>query len=1061
MPCLNISTGLFINSDPSLLWKSANTTESSPNGTTIELENGGPNPGLTISHGGDNHFFQLFPSAQLHFIRFGTPANYILVLDVRNNGDRFVTLVDTTTVSGVDTEQVMFVNEPSTVGLPVVHKSPGSGSVFFSYSPSNSGTINNISIRRSDNGEVLCGAVPFSSSMQVTAEATDTQLLIKEGGSTVSACDRPAPECDVIPDTQTFDDAVLGSGVDPALITTTKTFKIKNVGSDCMELNSITDSDPFSVASTSPSLPVTLDPEEEVDVEVQFAPSSLGNYDETLAINPVPDNGDTELHCEAEAREATVSVSHAGTISFGRVLAGTSDSKELSITNNGEADIDLELPGSSSGLFQWSAHSATISPGDSKEVPITFSPATEGDFSETLNFTTNADDSPHSVNLEGAGCVPNAEIDVQVPTGPSISFGEVQQGFRTVRIITVRNNGDGPLNFDVRIQGTDANLFGLQTEGDSVTSPSDNLSLTVAPTDPCGGGTAGSGEIVFGVTFFADSSPGGFNAELVIENHNATNIATDPITHNLEAQIIEGVKTDVELVTDRSGSMAETSGARNKMQTAMDAGELFVQLARPDVEDRIGLIRFNDTPEIVPGFGIQNVTSANQDTIANAFNSSNFNPSGTTSIAGGVLTAYNNIDDNPRSPVPEELNTSVVVLTDGKDNTPYTNPADGETYTLIGEDGTEPLPTTADKQIYAIGIGDNIDNGRLGELAQGSGGEFLHVNSFTGTAYFKLEKHFTQIYMESVDLAIISDPVFEIEPHETHSIPFDVLKGDVSIMVVIYDRDGIRIPFYLKTPLGEIVELNNIPPRFQLRSGITKTARFMEVNMPEGEHHRYAGEWQAIIKHDGEACFHPGSRNRSVDVTHRNETNDGNELFEFGFKPTYKCTENENPVMYGIAIGAGSNFRMRPFIEPGVVKVGESIRLNAVVTEFGLPVLDCTVTVEAIAPDGTTTHHTLKDDGNHFDDERDDGNYGKKYNSTNQEGTYEFIFRTRGYSRDGEPVKREAVRSKYVEGRIPLIPEGDSQGSLEKCCSKMGRYLRIMAILLVILIALLVYNILG
>ncbi|MDX1628959.1 MAG: hypothetical protein R3345_09695, partial [Fulvivirga sp.] len=159
MACLNISTGLFINSDPSLLWKSANASEVAPNGATIELENGGSNPGITIEHGGDAEFFTKFPSGQVHYMRFGNPANYILILDVRNSGDRYVTLVDTNTVSGVATESILFVNEPSTVSLPVVQRSQGNGNAFFIYAPSNSGTITNISIRRSDNGDVLCSAV--------------------------------------------------------------------------------------------------------------------------------------------------------------------------------------------------------------------------------------------------------------------------------------------------------------------------------------------------------------------------------------------------------------------------------------------------------------------------------------------------------------------------------------------------------------------------------------------------------------------------------------------------------------------------------------------------------------------------------------------------------------------------------------------------------------------------------------------------------------------------------------------------------------------------------------
>ena len=54
---------------------------------------------------------------------------------------------------------------------------------------------------------------------------------------------------------------------------------------------------------------------------------------------------------------------------------------------------------------------------------------------------------------------------------------------------------------------------------------------------------------------------------------------------------------------------------------------------------------------------------------------------------------------------------------------------------------------------------------------------------------------------------------------------------------------------------GELVEVNHLPPVFQLRSGFTDTARFMELFMPLGEPDRYAGRWTVVVTHPGEVCF--------------------------------------------------------------------------------------------------------------------------------------------------------------------------------------------------------------
>ncbi len=1057
MPCLNITTGQFINSESALLWNES-SSDTAPNGTQITLTTSGSNPGLLFERGSANQFFPQFPGGQLKFMRFGDPANYMLALDVRSSGDRFVTLIDTSGPSGIGTQSIIFVNEPSSVGLPAVHRSQGNGSLFFIFSPSAGGSIKSVQICRSDTGDTLCSAVPFSPSGQANAEATTTALLIKDGGSTVSSCSRPLGECDVIPNTKTFPDAVLGPGVPAALSSHTEQFTVKNKGDDCLTINNIGNVSPFSVAATSVPLPITLDPNDDFTVDVLFAPGMLGNYDENLPINPTPADGDTFLRCKGEARPPIVSLSYPGTLSFGKVPVGSSSSESLTISNNGEANVTVSLPASAPGLlFQWAAFNGSLAPGASQNIPITFSPVAEGAASQTLSFTSSAPASPHNVSLQGEGCIANANLFVQPPN----AFGEIQRGFRTVRVVRITNNADGILNFQAHIQGPDAALFGLQLEGASITSPVSDLSLSLNPPAPCGAISPGTGELLFAVTFYANDVPGNYNAELVIDSHNATNVAAPSLTYPLSASIIPLVNIDVQLVLDRSGSMSDTSGERLKIETAIDAGQLFVELARPDVDDRIGVTRFNDTPEVIPGLSITNITSSNQGLIAGGINAANLTPTGFTSIAGGVMVAIKDIDDHPRASPPAELNTAVVVLTDGFDNTPYLNPEDSVTYSLLGEDGATALPAPTGKRLYAVGIGDSIDVGRLSVLAQSTGGEFLHVESFSGLDFFSLEKHFTQIYMEAVDLAIIEDPTYYIDPNSEHSHDFDVLRGDTRFMIVIYDKQGIRLPFYLKAPNGEIVELTTVPPGYQVRPGIANTARFLEVVLPEGQPERYAGLWKAILYHDGKACV--DRPRQTTDATGAADNPQQNfEDFSFGFRPD-KCREYDQPILYGIAIGAGSNFRMTPFVQPGIIKVGEPIRLNALVSEFSLPVLNCAVTVEAQDPNGVVSHHTLKDDGAHQDDDANDGNYGRLYTATNVEGVYTFTFRAHGFTRDGEPVKREAVRSKYVEGRVPLKPTDpgrpSGKGELD-CCNRLARFLQyliaLVGIAVVVLILLLI-----
>lgn len=1044
MACLNIQEGDF-GLGPG--WSSADSDSTA--GGTVMITRSVAN--LVVSRGGaPSQFF----GVDSRFMKVG--ANFLFVLHRQTDVTgitRSVSVVDTSG-SSLSTQVVVGLYSGSNATAdPLIHLSSGNNNAFMVETFGSERRLHGFF--RSDNGDVIAG-IPFNSvSTTGAARVNSGNMQFTTGGPWLTAGPLPTGSCSVSPASRTFADAVVGADI-AGLDSSVESFTIENNGTDCLQIDSIGPVGPFSVMSTTPSTPVELDPGESISVNIQFSPGgSIDDFDEDLPINPTPANGDTVLNCKGESKAAVASITFPGSIGFGTEPVGSPDSGSATIQNNGQLNVTLNIPasGPADAPFSWSAFSGVIAPSTSHTLNVTFTPVAEGLANGTINFTGSDPGSPHQISLNGTGCIANAEMQVQTPNpmDPYIDFGEVQRGFRTVRVIKVLNSGDGPLNFSARIEGVDATLFGIQIEGTSIISPAATENFTVLPVSACGG-SSGSGEVIFGVTFFAnDAPPKTAQAQLVIYNHNATNAVPAQITNDLQAEIISPISVDVSLVMDRSGSMGETSGERTKIATAIDAGKLLVELMRPDVEDRLGIVRFNDVPEVVSS--ITDVTTANKPTLANQINSSSFNATGGTSIAGGVRVAINNIDDNPRAVIPDALNTAIVVLTDGFDNVSYDDP-DGNTYSLLGEDpGTTALPVPTDKRVYAVGIGDSIDTGRLSTLAQATGGEYLPIQNFSGNDYFALEKHFTQIFMEAVDLSMIYDPVFIIQPNDEHIIPIDVLAGDTGLMTVVYDRDGIRLPFFLETPNGEIIELTNVPAGFQIRPGITATARFMEVKFPIGETHRYSGQWKFIIQHDGRACVY---RPKQDSISSTAQTGDGFDLEDFGpgFQPT-NCKEGYNkPVMYGVAVGVGSDFRMFPYVQPGIIKVGESINLNAILSEFGLPVLGNTVTVKAETPGGSTYNYTLLDDGNHADDDANDGNYGKVFTQTLEEGHYTFYFRATGYNHDGQPVIREAVRSKFVEGNEPLIPTGDPNpgGFIRECCRRIGYFLWVIIILLLLLL---------
>jgi len=288
--------------------------------------------------------------------------------------------------------------------------------------------------------------------------------------------------------------------------------------------------------------------------------------------------------------------------------------------------------------------------------------------------------------------------------------------------------------------------------------------------------------------------------------------------------------------------------------------------------------------------------------------------------------------------------------------------------------------------------------------------------------------------MHVVGIQPILDPMYWIAPGDTHQIEFEVLRGDRDAIVVIYDFQGQRLPFFCVSPRGEIVDPAAIPPGFQLRSGFTSQARLVEFKMPLNAPDRYAGTWKVVVQHHGLVCY----------------GNPEPESKKPGFMPR-DCKEGvKDPLLYGIAIGVGSDFRMFPFVTPAPVYTGDPILLTALVSEAGLPITGCTVTVEATVPGGGTSTFTLPDDGAHLDGGADDGEYARQFGQTFTAGVYHFKFRAIGFNRDGQQVVREAVRDKPVlprggnpPGRPPgRRPEDGDRPPQRDCCDELLKQLK-------------------
>lgn len=933
----------------------------------------------------------------------------------------------------------------SSTPLPAFATSPGGETAVFAWSPANlPNEIQNPSIYRSDTGDViLAGPINVSQiNGTISAEVTASDLVIHHPnaiGNDQTTLPRPAGKADVLGgSTISFGEAVIGSST-PGADKVTKTAQIKNTGNDCLTIQNITDSAPFALTPAARAqLPLTLQPNATASFDIVFAPTGPGNnIARQLAVTRSPANGDSQIAVTGNARtaEAKIAVNPAA-LAFGTLPHPSTATKTFTVTNTGDINVTVTIPASPAGSsFAWPGVNAPLAAGASL-APVTVTFTTPGDLAATPQTITitPSQGAAKTVACTGRGCLPNAEI--VMPGLAPLNFAEIERGFRTVRLINVANAGDGDLTFTARIgPGADpaqAANFGIVLPENDIADAPASRGYSVAPQSRCGAGATGTGTVPVAVSFHALGPNGIYAAELIIEGHNATNVpAAQTWTFPLSATVIDPVPVDVALVLDRSGSMADPIGSRNKMEAALAGGQLLVRMLRETADDRCALIAFETDPAVV-----QPITpvAGNSAAIAAQLSAANFTPGTSTNIAGGAILGAQELA-TPHPAAPPVLKKAMVVLTDGQENRCFQQGGAGPWLSITGRDtgiwrpdnlppgATDPWQPPPATKVYAIGLGapGDIDSGALTSLATATGASFQGASDLTGQSWFLLEKYFTQIFMETAGLSQLSDPFYTIQPGTKHVHEFDVMPGDVTCMIVLYDRPNARLPFYILTPKGEMISSAALPAGFGIRYRSSPTARFVDLSYPAKEPDRYAGRWQVIVEHAGTVCA------GDVSGGGKEKPRDG-DLSQGGFQPR-KCYTVKDPVDYGIAIGAGSNLRLQPWVDPDEIHVGESFRLNAVLTQAGLPVTDSTVVVKITGPTGGTWTVGLKDDGLNGDGGADDGDYGGIFSQTYAAGYYQLTFIAEGALKDGNgnwvQYRRESHRSKAVlaKGRTP--PKGD------------------------------------
>jgi hypothetical protein len=183
-------------------------------------------------------------------------------------------------------------------------------------------------------------------------------------------------------------------------LTATQTVTISNTGNSDLGINGISIGGTDSTVFTQTNSCTTIAPSASCDVDVTFAPSTEGTRNATLTIQstdaetPSVDVGLTGRGVLAPVPEIGV---NPESIDLGRILLGESASAEVTVSNSGNAALQIDsiaLEGANAADFTQSTDCTTVAAGESCAVQVAFTAASVGVSNANLVIRSSDSENP-------------------------------------------------------------------------------------------------------------------------------------------------------------------------------------------------------------------------------------------------------------------------------------------------------------------------------------------------------------------------------------------------------------------------------------------------------------------------------------------------------------------------------------------------------------------------------------------------------------------------------------------------------------------------------------------
>ncbi len=167
-------------------------------------------------------------------------------------------------------------------------------------------------------------------------------------------------------------------------------------------------------------------------ITVTFAPTVVKFYFGNITVVSDATSGGNSIACSGVGVSRVIALS--GQLGFGNVAVGSSVEKIITITNTGVSLLTvtgISYPAGFSG--NWSG---TIPAGTSKQVAVTFAPASVNSYGGTITISSNATGGTNTIDCSGVG------IGAIIRLSGNLAFGDIDIGQPAqTRTFTIHNDG--------------------------------------------------------------------------------------------------------------------------------------------------------------------------------------------------------------------------------------------------------------------------------------------------------------------------------------------------------------------------------------------------------------------------------------------------------------------------------------------------------------------------------------------------------------------------------------------------------------------------------------------